>query len=91
MRFLDLPTEISSPRISKSLATHNYNWYTCTLINIEDDLKAETENEIMAAQDQALQTIYSVILSVPDPRKCEYLKNYSLDFEHAYMTTYLAS
>ena len=35
--------------------------------------------------------IYSVILSVLDPRECEYLKDYSLDFEHAYMTTYLAS
>ena len=33
----------------------------------------------------------SVILSVLDPRKCEYLKDYSLDFKHAYMTTYLAS
>ena len=32
-----------------------------------------------------------MILSVLDPRKCEYLKDYSLDFEHAYMTTYLAS
>ena len=31
--------------------------------------------------------MYSVILSVLDPRKCEYLKDYSLDFEHAYMTT----
>ena len=31
--------------------------------------------------------IYRVILSVLDPRKCEYLKDYSLDFEHAYMTT----
>ena len=35
--------------------------------------------------------LYSVILSVLDPRKCEYLKDYSLDFEHANMTTYLAS
>ena len=35
--------------------------------------------------------LYRVILSVLDPRKCEYLKGYSLDFEHAYMTTYLAS
>ena len=34
---------------------------------------------------------YSLILSVLDPRKCEYFKDYSLDFEHAYMTTYLAS
>ena len=34
---------------------------------------------------------YRVILSVLDPRKCEYLKDNSLDFEHAYMTTYLAS
>ena len=35
--------------------------------------------------------LYSVILSVLDPRKCEYLKDYSFDFEHAYTTTYLAS
>ena len=35
--------------------------------------------------------VYRVILSVLDPRKCEYLKDYSLDFEHAYMATYLAS
>ena len=35
--------------------------------------------------------IYRVILSVLDPRKCEYLKDYPLDFEHAYMTTYLTS
>ena len=34
---------------------------------------------------------YIVILSVLDPRKCKYLKDYSLEFEHAYMTTYLAS
>jgi len=31
--------------------------------------------------------IHSVILYVLDPRNCEYLKDYSLDFEHAYMTT----
>ena len=43
--------------------------------------------------DLIIQTgpLYRVILSVLDPRKCEYLKDYSLDFEHAYMTTYLAS
>ena len=35
--------------------------------------------------------MYRVILSVLDPRKSEYLKDYSLDFEQAYMTTYLAS
>jgi hypothetical protein len=36
--------------------------------------------------------IYRVILSALDPRKCEYIRDYSLDFEHAYMTTtYLAS
>ena len=34
---------------------------------------------------------YRVIISILDPRKCEYLKDYSLRFEHAYMTTYLAS
>ena len=33
--------------------------------------------------------LYSVILSVLDPRKCEYLKEDSLHFEHAYMTTYI--
>ena len=35
--------------------------------------------------------LYRAILSVRDPRKCEYLKEYTLDFEHAYMTTYLAA
>ena len=40
----------------------------------------------------SLHTEHNVmILSVLDPRKCEYLKDYSLDFEHAYTTTYLAS
>ena len=39
----------------------------------------------------AARLIYRVILSVLDPRKCEYLEDYSLDFEHEYMTTYLAS
>ena len=39
----------------------------------------------------ARRLLYRVILSVLDPRKCEYLEDYSLDFEHAYMTTYLAS
>ena len=38
-----------------------------------------------------MHTIYSVILSVLDQRKCEYLKDYSLNFEHVYMTIYLAS
>jgi len=28
---------------------------------------------------------------VLNPRKFEYLKDYALDFEHAYMITYLAS
>jgi hypothetical protein len=34
---------------------------------------------------------YRVILPVLGPRKCENFKDYSLDFEHVYMTTYLAS
>ena len=38
-----------------------------------------------------VKLIYRVILSVLDPRKCEYLKDYSLDFKRAYMTTYLSS
>ena len=40
---------------------------------------------------RTINCIYRVILSVLDSRKCEYLKDYSLDFEHAYMTTCLAS
>ena len=47
--------------------------------------------EIFSENYSNLLGRYSVILSVLDPRKCEYLKDYSLDFEHAYMTTYLAS
>ena len=39
----------------------------------------------------SVSLLYRVILSVLDPRKCEYLEDYSLDFEPAYMTTYLAS
>ena len=35
--------------------------------------------------------IHRVILSVLNPGKCECLKDYSLDLEHACMTTYLAS
>ena len=31
-----------------------------------------------------IKILYRVILSVLDPRKCEYLKDCSLDFEHAY-------
>ena len=42
-------------------------------------------------QVSVLCLYYSTIRSVLDPRKCEYLKDYSLDFEHAYMTAYLAS
>jgi hypothetical protein len=38
----------------------------------------------------ALLSLYSVILSVLDLKKCEYLKDCSLEFEHAYITTYLA-
>jgi hypothetical protein len=40
---------------------------------------------------EMVQIRYRVILLVLDPRKCEYLKDYSSDSEHAYVTTYLAS
>ena len=46
---------------------------------------------VLKPQKEILWALYRVILSVLDPRKCERLKDYSLDFEHAYMTTYLAS
>ena len=45
----------------------------------------------VAGWTRDMTRLYRVILSVLDPRKCEYLKDYSLHFEHAYMTTYLAS
>ena len=48
-------------------------------------------NELHTVRTVYHLAIYRVILWVLDPRKCEYLKDYSLDFEHAYMTTYLAS
>ena len=37
-----------------------------------------------------ISCFYRVILSVLDPRKCEYLKDYSLDFEHAYLASWKA-
>ena len=46
---------------------------------------------LLQSNKRNLTASYRVILLVLDPRKCEYLKDYSLDFEHAYMTTYLAS
>jgi hypothetical protein len=51
-----------------------------------DDLNGNQRDQLLAVLMKC-----SVILSVLDPRKCECLKDYSLDFEHAYMTTYLAS
>jgi hypothetical protein len=53
----------------------------------KEELRYEYVKEMYPAEYQ----LYRVILSVLDPRKCEYLKDCSLDFEHAYMTTYLAS
>ena len=53
--------------------------------------KKENEKLVTCNWHKAGVARYRVILSVLDPRKCEYLKDYSLDFEHAYMTTYLAS
>jgi hypothetical protein len=43
--------------------------------------------EILSEPAAVVSRKYRVILSVLDPRKCEYLKDHSLDFEHAYMTT----
>ena len=68
-------------------------WYSCLEWRVCVSLETLTL-KLVAVQSwgsQARNAIYRVILSVLDPRKCEYLKHYSLDFEHAYMTTYLAS
>ena len=61
-----------------------YKQYKGTL-----DVTAEPKH--VAVRTRCNELKYRVILSILDPRKCEYLKNYSLYFEHAYMTTYLAS
>jgi hypothetical protein len=42
-------------------------------------------NKIIQLQFVHAISSYSVILLVLDPRKCEYLKDCSLDFERAYM------
>ena len=60
------------------------------------DLTALLRNKLMLGGSvrldrRVIRLVYRMILSVLEPRKCEYLKDYSLDFEHAYMTTYLAS
>ena len=56
---------------------------------------ASTNVHTLGTGSKWLQTnrcnLYRMILSVLDQRKCEYLKDYSLDFKYAYMTTYLAS
>ena len=43
----------------------------------------EVIEEAQQQTKQEIQQKYRVSLSVLDPRKCEYLKDYSLDFEHA--------
>ena len=59
---------------------------------VMETYKSGPKRRVPKLQTQLLYSpTYIVILSVLDPRKCEYLKDYSLDFEHAYMTTYLAS
>ena len=65
----------------------------CSLHNIYiNSLLATTEITCSSILSFKIRcSFYSVILSVLDPRKCEYLKDYSLDFEHAHMTTHLAS
>jgi hypothetical protein len=50
-----------------------------------DDLNENQRDQLLAVLIK-----YSVILSVLDPRS-ECVKDYSLDFEHAYITKYLAS
>ena len=50
-----------------------------------------SRSKLFSSVECSKYRFYRAILSVLDPRKCEYLKDYSLDFEHAYMTTYLAS
>ena len=55
------------------------------------ELRSAANKQRFLSQAHQWGHTYRVILSVLDPRKCECLKDYSLDFEHACMTTYLAS
>ena len=48
------------------------------------DIKAETESEIVAAQDQALQTKYyaTKILSTETDNKCRFCQQFDKTIEH---------
>ena len=62
--------------------------YKSRSLNFIDFKKVTGERSIRKNRNPEM---YRVILLVLDPRKCEYFKDYSLDFQQAYMTTYLAS
>ena len=70
------------------LIVTSWSCICCMNLHIHEITSSALEWGDSSCEDTGL---YRVILSVLDPRKCEYLKDYSLDFEHAYMTTYLAS
>ena len=75
--------------ILQSEKTQNLNISTFQLFKIT--VFTDTPSFWSSARLWRTEFLYRVILWVLDPRKCEYLKDYSLDFEHVYMTKYLAS
>jgi hypothetical protein len=54
-------------------------------------LKNFNASEVCTTNKDTNKNIRAYIQSDSFPRKCVYLEDYSLDFEHACMTTYLAS
>jgi hypothetical protein len=71
-------SSIFSPEIGYDYLTVQ----VCTVVLVEVFFKENVQSH------SGYNGKYSVILSVLDPRKCEYLKDYLLDFEHAYITIY---
>ena len=72
----------------------NNEWYHASVPPFCPHAVSRKSYSLSCASEGGNNRLYikcRVILSVLDPRKCEYLKDYSLYFEHAYMTTYLAS
>ena len=67
-----------------------FNVLSCSLVTVRPEILRGLLN-CLTQLFIVIVHLYRVILSILDSTKCEYLKDYSLDFEHAHMITYLAS
>ena len=86
------PTISPGPKITSDTCTGNQNsvFYAKYILSVNRAVRDVITCTAVRSQRNKWRSKYRVIFSVLDPRKCEYLKDYSLHFEHAYMTTYLA-